>query len=332
MKGICPNCEADRDLRAVEGAEDITVRGERFRVPVHYLKCQSCGTEFNDPASPYDALDAAYREYRKAHGLLQPEEIRDFRKALDLSQRELADLLGWGGATLSRYENGALQDAAHDRQLRLAMEPAGLLRLAERDAQVLPEETSRRLKEHLRAEARKGGVSLRAFLEQRIGDRAPDKFNGYRQLDLDKLFNATLFFASGGVVKTKLNKMLFYADFKFFKDYGTSITGACYVHLRYGPVPDQFELIYGALAESGSLEVEEQPCIDDNVAEFLTVRTPVAPTAFSASELRVLATVKERFQRLSAAAITKQSHDEVGYKKTQDGQPISYEYARELEW
>ena len=262
---------------------------------------------------------------------MQPEEIRDFRKALDLSQRELADLLGWGGATLSRYENGALQDDAHDRQLRLAMEPAGLLRLVERDSQALPEEVSRRLKEHLRAEAREGGGSLRAFLEHRIGGRAPDEFNGYRRLDLDKLFNVALFFASGGVVKTKLNKMLFYADFKFYKDYGTSITGACYAHLPYGPVPDQFGTIYAALCDLGLLEVEEQPC-GDSVAEFLTARTPVAPTVFSASELRVLATVKERFQRLSATAITKQSHDEVAYQKTQDGQPISYEYARELGW
>ena len=331
MKGICPTCEAERDLRVIDGSEDVTVRGERFRVPVHYLKCQDCGTEFADPALPYDPLDVAYREYRKQHGLLQPEEIRDFRKSLDLSQRELADLLGWGGATLSRYENGALQDAAHDRQLRLAMEPAGLLRLVERDSQALPEETNRRLSERLRQEAHGGARSLRAFLEERIGNRAPDQFNGYRALDLDKLFNAVLFFASGGVVKTKLNKLLFYADFKFYKDYGTSLTGACYAHLPYGPVPDQFGTIYAALCDLGSLEMEEQPC-GEYVAEFLTARTPVAPTVFSASELRVLAIVKERFQRLSAAAITKQSHDEVGYQKTQDGQPISYEYARDLQW
>jgi putative zinc finger/helix-turn-helix YgiT family protein len=331
MKGLCPNCETTRDLSTVDGSEDIAVRGEKYRVPVHYLKCQSCGAEFNDPASPHDALDVAYREYRKAHGLLQPEEIRDFRKSLDLSQRELADLLGWGGATLSRYENGALQDAAHDRQLRLAMEPAGLLHLVERDSHALPEATSRRLKEHLRLEAREGGGSLRAFVEQRIGDRAPDEFNGYRRLDLDKLFNVAIFFASGGVVKTKLNKMLFYADFKFYKDYGTSITGACYAHLPYGPVPDQFALVYDALAEIGSIAVEEQLC-GEYVAEFLTARTPVAPTVFSASELRVLATVKERFQRLSATAMTALSHEEVGYKKTQDGQSISYEFAREIEW
>ena len=38
MKGICPNCETERELRPVDGEEDITVRGERIRVPVHYLK------------------------------------------------------------------------------------------------------------------------------------------------------------------------------------------------------------------------------------------------------------------------------------------------------
>jgi putative zinc finger/helix-turn-helix YgiT family protein len=331
MKGICPNCEAERELRQVDGAEDVSVRGERVRVPMHYLKCLTCQSEFNDPASSYDALNTAFREFRKAHGLLQPEEIRDFRKSLGLSQRELADLLGWGGATLSRYENGALQDAAHDRQLRLAMDPSGLLRLVARASRAPPAVTRRRLTEHLRAESRQGRASLRAFLELRLGDRPPDEFNGYRRLDLDKVFNAILFFAGGGVAKTKLNKLLFYADFKFYKDYGTSITGSCYAHLPYGPVPDQFVLIYDALAEIGSLDVEERPC-GEYIAEFLAALTPVAPTVFAASELSVLDMVKARFHRSSATAITSLSHNEVGYQKTQDGQPISYEYARALAW
>jgi hypothetical protein len=39
--------------------------------------------------------------------------------------------LGWGAVTLSRYENGALQDEAHDKTLHLAMLPENLIRLLE---------------------------------------------------------------------------------------------------------------------------------------------------------------------------------------------------------
>jgi hypothetical protein len=35
--------------------------------------------------------------------------------------------LGQGGATLSRYENGALQSEAHDQLLKLVMQPENLL-------------------------------------------------------------------------------------------------------------------------------------------------------------------------------------------------------------
>jgi len=37
-----------------------------------------------------------------------------------ITQEELGVLLGWGGATLSRYENGALQDEVHEKMLRMA--------------------------------------------------------------------------------------------------------------------------------------------------------------------------------------------------------------------
>jgi uncharacterized protein YegP (UPF0339 family) len=40
-------------------------------------------------------------------------------------------LLGFGDVTIHRYENGALQDAAHDRLLRLIREPANLRTLLE---------------------------------------------------------------------------------------------------------------------------------------------------------------------------------------------------------
>jgi transcriptional regulator with XRE-family HTH domain len=63
--------------------------------------------------------------------MVQPEDIIQIRKAYDLTQKELASLLGWGEVTLSRYENGALQDLAHDKMLHLAKQPENLLALIE---------------------------------------------------------------------------------------------------------------------------------------------------------------------------------------------------------
>ena len=44
------------------------------------------------------------------------------------------------------------------------------------------------------------------------------------------------------IYKTKLNKLLFYSDFINYYLNGTSISGAKYVHLPYGPVPDSYKV------------------------------------------------------------------------------------------
>src|SRR4030042_5997708 len=131
MKGICPHCEKETELELIRGEEEIKVRGEKIKVPLEYCKCKVCGNEFDYPRSDDDPLDKAYREYRRRHGMTQPEEIHDLRKRYGLTQNEMSRLLGWGGATLSRYENGALQDETHEKALRLAMDPRNLLKLME---------------------------------------------------------------------------------------------------------------------------------------------------------------------------------------------------------
>ncbi len=51
---------------------------------------------------------------------------------------------------------------------------------------------------------------------------------------------------------------------------------------------------------------------------------------FEPSELKVLAEVKEYFKDFNATQIREFSHDEQGYQKTSDYEPISYSYAESL--
>ena len=131
MKGTCPNCEREADIQVIESTENLEIRGESVETKVKYYKCTVCEQLFEDPRIEDDPLERAYREYRRRHGMTQPEAIRAIRKKYGLTQGELARLLGWGIATLSRYENGALQSSAHDRILALAMEPRNLLKLVD---------------------------------------------------------------------------------------------------------------------------------------------------------------------------------------------------------
>lgn len=118
MKDICPNCEKETELELVHSKEVVEVRGEPIEVDAEFFKCTECEADFENTRGP-DSLALAYREYRHRHDMLQPEQIRDWRKQYGLTQKELGQLLGWGGVTLSRYENGALQVEAHEKILRL---------------------------------------------------------------------------------------------------------------------------------------------------------------------------------------------------------------------
>lgn len=329
MKGICPNCEKEAELELIHRVEDIKVRGEAIKVEVKYYKCKNCGEEFEDPHSDEDPLDKAYRAYRRRHGMMQPEEVRDFRKRFGLTQNEMSSLLGWGGATLSRYENGALQDETHEKALRLAMEPRNLLKLIEEALDALSPEKRNRLISELQA-AEEEAYSLERIYEERFGNYEGDKLSGYRRHDLGKLFNAILYFCKGGVLKTKLNKLLFYADFKHFKAYSVSITGARYAHVPFGPAPDKYALYFATLLENGAIDVKEYVYSEDVIGEeFISAKEPDL-SLFSDSELKILATVKEYFKDFTAKRITDFSHDEKGYKETATGDMISYEHADEL--
>ncbi len=220
-------------------------------IPIHmeYYHCEECGEDFEFPRPEYDPLDAAYREYRNRKGMVQPEEIKKIRKELGLTQKELSEILGIGIATLNRYENGALQSEAHDQAIRLSMQPANLLQILENKPEVLSESTRNRIIQHLQDKEQDCGDLLVEAIEQ-FGSYSPDLLSGFIRFNANKLFQAIKFFCyQDRVTKTKLNKLLFYADFKHFKDKGVSISGARYAHAYYGPVLDKFNTWLTAISE-----------------------------------------------------------------------------------
>lgn len=131
MQEFCFNCDYEEELQPVSESVIIIVRGESIPVTKEFYQCPNCGHAFTSSLG-HDALDEAYREYRRRHHLLQPEEIRHWREQYGLTQQELTTLLGWKEITLSKYENGALQEESHDTLLKFALEPINLLQLVKR--------------------------------------------------------------------------------------------------------------------------------------------------------------------------------------------------------
>lgn len=66
MQDICPYCETITNLEFIQKQTSIPVRGESINVEDRFFRCLECGGEFDDPKSPYDVLELAYKKYH--HG------------------------------------------------------------------------------------------------------------------------------------------------------------------------------------------------------------------------------------------------------------------------
>ena len=130
---VCYTVEFDHDGRKYE----VTIPD--LVVP----RCGNCGTIVLDEEANRQ-ISAAFR--RKA-GLLSPEQIRQHRVALGLTQQALADLLSVGVSTLSRWETGTqIQQRSFDRFLRATFLLPELRRaLADDKALQLPEQPPQQL-------------------------------------------------------------------------------------------------------------------------------------------------------------------------------------------
>jgi putative zinc finger/helix-turn-helix YgiT family protein len=130
-KMYCPKCGSFQETYEVTAEQTLPVRGENITVSGTVRRCSVCEEALVSEEHDSAILEKAYALFRERHGLLTPQEIRSIREGYGLSQRAMARLLGCGDVTIHRYESGALQDAAHDRLLRLIREPANLQTLLE---------------------------------------------------------------------------------------------------------------------------------------------------------------------------------------------------------
>lgn len=126
MKKYCEECGREVETKIITKKESYNVCGETIEVNAQVLVCADCGEEFFCEELDNKTLITAYSEYRRRHKLLLPEEIKKIREQYGLSQRAFAKLLNWGDKTICRYENGSIQDKAHNSLLLFLREPENM--------------------------------------------------------------------------------------------------------------------------------------------------------------------------------------------------------------
>ncbi len=334
-RAFCPNCEEYTEATVRVEKEVYNVRGEPIEIEAEVAICQKCGEKIFDEERDSRNLEKAYSHYREKHNLLSADEIRLIREKYGLSQRALSRLLGWGEITIHRYENGAVQDNAHNNLLHLIENPENIQTLFEANRNKLPSHIASRLEKRIASFLQEDNeLAFQVSFERLVSHQHVDLTSGFKEYDLEKLKNMVLYLAKrlDGVLKTKLNKLLWYCDFLHFKETSVSITGSQYIRLKYGQVPDNYERIIGIM-QPELLDKDEIPFNTKDgikIGEEFTVLVEPDESMFSEKEIQVMNFIADTFRDDTSTSIMNKSHQETAYLKCEDGDIMSYGDAKEL--
>lgn len=332
MRKYCDECGKEVETKIITKRETYDVCGEVIEVDAQVLVCADCGEEFYSEELDNATLVSAYNEYRRRHKLLLPEEIKKIREQYGLSQRSFAKILNWGDKTICRYENGSIQDKAHNSLLLFLREPENMrIYLTENEVSLNLRQLSKLLEAVDKLEQNEEYRSNRRFFNL-FFTRVPCEENGFRAFDYEKLCAMVLFFAhkSTELLKTKLMKLLNYSDMIFYKENGISISGVRYAHLPYGPVPENFDILLGMMAADHIAHIEV--FYDNGYEKHQVIPEEEMPEGIlTEDELAVLERIYQKFANYGSVDISNYSHKEKGYNATQKGEIISYAYAKDIE-
>lgn len=284
----CLNCDGEKfELKNIRFNPEI--KGEEVEVVVPAHVCESCQTSLMDSEQMNVLRRSAADKYRMLHDLLTSEEIVKYRGLLGMSQAAFANYLKVGEASIKRWETYYVQDAVQDDHIRLKCDEA----YAELNA-----------------------------LEVHWKSHPPGIQSGNRPFCLELFKQAVSYLIAFTKSPLFLNKALFYADFRHFQLHGVSITGARYVHLEYGPCPDQYQNILQLFLLKGVLAFGGHHALKSRQKPDLSI--------FSDSEREVLEYVAQKAQKDGGKQLLKVSHEEEAYKKTEPFQLISYKFSKNL--
>lgn len=124
----------------------------------------------------------------------------------------------------------------------------------------------------------------------------------------------------------KLNKILYYADFRAHRVLGRPITGVAYQHLNEGPAPRPLIPAKRELIEEGRV-IEETKPVGSYVQKRVVAQEPADLSRFAAEEIDLIKDVIQELWGKTAKEVSEMSHEEWGWKLTEDGDTIPYRTA-----
>ncbi len=331
----CPLCDKIHEVEERKRITSITLKGEEVDYEERFYFCANADedeNEFETASMTNENLLSARNAYRVKRGLLTSDEIVAIRESYGLSQVDLAKLLGWGEATISRYESKAIQDEAYDTMLRLIKgNPLQALEFLKKNA----DKFSGMKRFEIRAKiVEKLDSYGKEFLTRQIfeGEYAsfeePSDSNGFTMLDIDKIEAIISYIAEkvNNLFKVKLMKMLWYSDVLSFIENGYSMTGMVYRHEPMGALP----VGHYSLMNLEKLNVQEEISCNYDTMLHVYPTADMDYSVLSDGEKAILDKLIMKFKDYKAKDIVDYMHNERAYSETKPGEIIPFSLAKEI--
>ena len=123
---------------------------------------------------------------------------------------------------------------------------------------------------------------------------------------------------------TKLNKILYFADFFAYGESGVPITGATYGKLFRGPAPRQLVSVREELSNTGDICMSKATYHGYPQERMIPIREANLDL-FTAKEIALVDDIIQKLWGINAANISNYTHRLAGWRIAADGDDIPYE-------
>lgn len=291
-----------------------TFRKDSFRVLEHRYRCIDTKQVFYTDHLTQINLAQVHNLYRSRYQIPFPQEIRQIREQYGLSASKMSDLLGFGVNSYRQYEQGEMPSQANAKLIRLAAIPDRFVEFLQDKVTLFSAPQIGKIRERVRELKQNEQLSpIMNYLWNYHLEA--NEFTGFVKPTFEKVAGFVLFFVQEcRPLKTRLNKLLFYADFLHFKKTGFSISGCSYRAIPYGPVPSHFHELFGLLQDQGYLRIEEELFSSGHIGERFDPTRLLDDEIFSPTELETMEKVVQHFQDLRTRDLIEISHTEEAWK------------------
>lgn len=217
-------------------------------------------------------------------------KIMERRKALGLSQDELAKRLGMSRPTLIKIEK--------DKRKLTATEQEKL------------ETVFLSLSDH----------SVVDDMRVSVPEQHLEKFKQVLLYVLEKVG------AKPNVGMTVLYKLLYFIDFDYYEKHEEQLMGLTYMKNTHGPTPREFISVVNEMKEKGELVEVKSRYFAHEQKKFLPNTEPDL-SLLTGEEMETIKDVLRRYSDKSATTLSEMTHRDTPWKATGDREDIDYELA-----